>query len=182
MAHLLNIIRCLNLITGVKYQNRETHSFKPCRCHKSPPFLASCVVNCQSLASPLWVKAGCVWDGKAPRSVCVCVCVVKRELECGYSQMVDKPTFQLGWKYKYPWLIGMWRLLAQKAQIGQAPRPRRSLTLSVMLEAAQGYFEIGHNNFKLSVFVVTTLYIPVSVFSVPSSASSIALQLKVAFS
>lgn len=38
-------------------------------------------------------------------------------------QMVHKPTFQLGPEYKYPWLIGMWRLLAQKASLGQAPRP-----------------------------------------------------------
>lgn len=62
-------------------------------------------------------------------------------------QMVHKPTFQLGPEYKYPWLIGMWWLLAQKASLGQAPRPRRSLTLSVMLEAAQGYSVIGRNDF-----------------------------------
>ena len=83
--------------------------------------------------------------------VCLCVCVCTRvskgELECGCMQMVHKPTFQLGPEYKYPWLIGMWRLLAQKAPLGPSPRPRRSLTLSVMLEAAQGYFVNGRNDF-----------------------------------
>lgn len=42
----------------------------------------------------------------------------------------------------------MWRLLAQKALLGWAPRPSHSLTPSVVLEAAQGYFQIGHNGFK----------------------------------
>ncbi|KAF6715016.1 hypothetical protein FQA47_017248 [Oryzias melastigma] len=45
----------------------------------------------------------------------------------------------------------MWRLLAQKACVGQPPKPRRLFALSVVLEAAQGYFEIGRNNFKLQV-------------------------------
>lgn len=80
-------------------------------------------------------------------SVGVCVRVLKGELECGCMQMVHKPTFQLGPEYKYPWLIGMWRLLAQKTRLGPAPRPRRSLTLSVVLEAAQGYSVNGRNDF-----------------------------------
>lgn len=61
-------------------------------------------------------------------------------------QMVHKPTFQLGPEYKYPWLIGMWRLLAQKAPPGAPPGPRRSLTLTVTLEAAQGYLVNGRND------------------------------------
>lgn len=44
--------------------------------------------------------------------VCVSVCASKQGLGC--MQMVHEPTFQLGPQYKYPWLIGMWRLLAQK--------------------------------------------------------------------
>lgn len=58
-------------------------------------------------------------------------------------QMAREPTFQLGPQYKYPWLIGMWRLLAQKGGSspppGASPGPRRSLTLAVTLEAVQGY-------------------------------------------
>lgn len=57
--------------------------------------------------------------------------------------MAREPTFQLGPQHKYPWLIGMWRLLAQKGGSspppGASPGPRRSLTLAVTLEAAQGY-------------------------------------------
>lgn len=61
-------------------------------------------------------------------------------------QMAHKPTFQLGLEYKYQWLIGMWRLLAQKPLLGPSPGPRHSLT-PVMLEAAQGYLINGCNDF-----------------------------------
>lgn len=64
----------------------------------------------------LWVKAVCICTGTALKRergrVCVCMCVWKQGLGC--MQMVHEPTFQLGPQYKYPWLIGMWRLLAQK--------------------------------------------------------------------
>ena len=91
-------------------------------------------------------------------------------------QMVHKPTFQLGPEYKYPWLIGMWRLLAQKSQLGPSPRPRRSLTLTVALEAAQGYLINGRKHFELPVSAATTLHSP-SLFPIlaqPFPAGSIA--------
>lgn len=92
-------------------------------------------------------------------------------------QMVHKPTFQLGPEYKYPWLIGMWRLLAQKAPLGASPRPRRSLTLTVMLEAAQGYLVNGRNDFQLPVSAATTLHSPSLFFFFPQSFCSVSCLL-----
>lgn len=54
----------------------------------------------------------------------------------------------------------MWRLLAQKVLLGWVPRPSHSLTLLVVLEAAQGYFQIGHNNFRLPCFCCDHLRSP----------------------
>ncbi|CAB1429087.1 unnamed protein product [Pleuronectes platessa] len=113
------------------------------------------------------------------REVClrVWVCVMEGEWECGCVQMVHKPTFQLGPEYKYPWLIGMWRLLAQKASAWPGSRtlslthspgrgwkpPKVTLSMDAMIS----------NSLCLPRPLSLLFSIPVAIRPAPSPASSV---------
>lgn len=107
--------------------------------------------------------------------------MLKGELECGCMQMVHKPTFQLGLEYKYPWLIGMWRLLAQKARawpVSKTPSLTHSLSHAGsrprLLRQWSQWFLTPHVRLSHPPFSI-----PVSI---PPAPSLLTLHLKEAYS